>query len=194
MKLTQKLIIGFLAVSIFSAIVGYVGFASMMIVSDAVESMSLQMAPHQATAINELSRVIKTAIDRSLVSIILIIAVSMISAITLGVIYARAITRPVQDIKQASEEMKSGYSGVKKLSVVSEDEFGDLESTFNTMIDDVKKRDDEILKKNKELEKSESELQKKVAELERFNKLAVGRELKMIELKKKIKELEGKRN
>lgn len=37
---------------------------------------------------------------------------------------------------------------------------------------------------------AEEELKRKVEELERFKKLAVGRELKMVELKKRIKELE----
>ncbi|MCX6814352.1 MAG: PAS domain S-box protein [Candidatus Aenigmarchaeota archaeon] len=41
-----------------------------------------------------------------------------------------------------------------------------------------------------EQKKAEEELKSKVEELERFNKLAVGRELKMIELKKRIGELE----
>ncbi len=43
-----------------------------------------------------------------------------------------------------------------------------------------------------ERKRAEEELKKRTEELERFNKMAVGRELKMIGLKKKIKELEEK--
>jgi len=45
-----------------------------------------------------------------------------------------------------------------------------------------------------ERKKSEEEIKKNNEELEKFNKIAVGRELQMVELKKKIKELEEKLN
>ena len=41
------------------------------------------------------------------------------------------------------------------------------------------------------LEKTKKDLESKIEELEKFNTLVVGRELKMIELKKKIEELEN---
>lgn len=44
-------------------------------------------------------------------------------------------------------------------------------------------------KKAKELEEKTKELQEKIIELEKFHRMAVGRELKMIQLKKEIKKL-----
>ncbi len=44
----------------------------------------------------------------------------------------------------------------------------------------------------KQVEERTAELKEKMADLERFNKLAVGRELKMIELKEEVKKLTGK--
>lgn len=47
-------------------------------------------------------------------------------------------------------------------------------------------------RREEEIKKRTKELRERVGELEKFQKLTVGRELKMIELKKKIKELEEK--
>lgn len=44
----------------------------------------------------------------------------------------------------------------------------------------------------KKVEEKTKELKEKIEELEQFNKFAVGRELKMLELKKRLKELEDK--
>jgi len=68
----------------------------------------------------------------------------------------------------------------------------------------IKEATERLEKKIEELEKAKAgleervkertrKLQEKVEELERFHKLAVGRELKMIELKKEVKELKKKR-
>ncbi len=61
------------------------------------------------------------------------------------------------------------------------------EETLQKTKDELEKR---VKERTAELQKAKDELQKKIVDLERFADLSVGRELKMVELKKKIKELE----
>ncbi len=48
----------------------------------------------------------------------------------------------------------------------------------------------EIKKKEEEVRASRAELEERISAMERFNKLTIGREMKMVELKEKISELE----
>lgn len=48
-----------------------------------------------------------------------------------------------------------------------------------------------IIRDMTDSKKIEENLQNKIDELERFNRVAIGRELKMVELKQKIRQLEG---
>jgi PAS domain S-box-containing protein len=50
----------------------------------------------------------------------------------------------------------------------------------------------EIKKKEAQVQQSKKELEEKIEEMEKFNKLVVGREIKMTELKERIRELEEK--
>ncbi len=60
-------------------------------------------------------------------------------------------------------------------------------------ISETKKREDEIRKQKEELEEKTGELETRNAEMKRLNDLAIGRELKMVELKKRISELEKRK-
>ena len=64
---------------------------------------------------------------------------------------------------------------------------GDIIGAVETLEDITKQK-----KTEENLKKINQQFQTKIEEIERFNKFAVGRELRMIELKKKIKELEEK--
>ncbi len=105
-----------------------------------------------------------------------------------------SVIRPIKELGRGIEAIRSNNLEYK-ICVGSNDELGDLASAFNQMSSDLKKSRKELENYNTDLEKKvlgrTRELQARVDELERFHKLTVGRELKMIELKKRIEELEG---
>ena len=70
-----------------------------------------------------------------------------------------------------------------------EDEFTELLVGLTLMVDDIREMIEERENTITILKQTEEALEHRVQELERFNRLAVGRELRMVELKGRINEL-----
>ncbi|MFH1228835.1 MAG: HAMP domain-containing protein [Candidatus Aenigmatarchaeota archaeon] len=119
-------------------------------------------------------------------------AALFIVVILFGFYVSYLFTRPITELTSASKKVASGKLNVR-MSYSSKDEIGELFAAFKHMLYDLKKSRDETDTRNTEIKKSKKELQEKVEELEKFNRFSVGRELKMIELKKNIKNLESKK-
>ena len=120
-----------------------------------------------------------------------------------SIFIARGITNPLRELVEKTKEVTTGKLDVK-IEAKTRDELAELIESFNKMAEDLKEAKTvleikveartrelkELAEKQEELVgQKTTELQEKVEELERFNKLAVGRELKMIELKKEIEKL-----
>ena len=116
-------------------------------------------------------------------------------------------------LKKLTEEMKKETQGRldTHLGINSRDEFEETAKFFNEMVEELR-RDRAALEEAKNIleikvqartkelrelvdgqeeiiKERTKEIQEKMKELEKFNKLAVGRELKMVELKEEIKKL-----
>lgn len=110
-----------------------------------------------------------------------------LSAILIGAIiififafyFSKIFTKSLLELKTATQEIIKGDFN-RKVKVESKDEFKDLADSFNKMAEE--------LKENKE--NVEQKVKDKTKDLETINKYMVGRELKMIELKKQINNLE----
>jgi HAMP domain-containing protein len=135
---------------------------------------------------------------------------SFFSILLVSFFLGRYITQPLKKLSLGAKEVAAGNLETK-VEIKTKDEFEELATTFNEMIRELKNYqasleesksvlEVKVAARTRELrELAESleekvkertkELQGKVEELERFHKLAVGRELKMVELKKEIENL-----
>ena len=115
--------------------------------------------------------------------------------IAAGVVLAISITRPIVRLSQATEKIRKGELKVQ-VPVISRDEIGNLTETFNLTVVALDEAQGKLREYSKNLEDTVAartvELKDKVDELSRINRLMVDRELKMVELKKLISELEKK--
>lgn len=139
-----------------------------------------------------------------------VIGGGLILIILILFILLRGIVGPLRKMTVACEEIRGGNLDVK-IKVESRTEIGELATTFNKTIADLKKSKEALeeakatleikveartkeLKElaeglEEEVKRRTKEVYERMEELEKFQKVTIGRELKMIELKKEIKKL-----
>ncbi|NTV23349.1 MAG: HAMP domain-containing protein [Nanoarchaeota archaeon] len=105
--------------------------------------------------------------------------------------FSKNVTNPLEHLLIAVEDVKRGNFSTR-VEIKDTGEVEKLGSAFNEMILAISSSQSELNKERDNLSLSNIELEKKIAELEKIQKLVVDRELKMIELKRKIKEIGGK--
>ena len=134
----------------------------------------------------------------------------LVLVLFISVLISRNLAQPLKKLITGTKAISAGQFDVK-IDVDTKDEIEELSYFFNQMAIDLKKSQEAIKESNELLEakvnsrtnelkeltrtlkdrvkEKTKELLLRVEELEKFHKLAVGRELKMIELKKEIERL-----
>jgi HAMP domain-containing protein len=113
-------------------------------------------------------------------SIIILISGGLILFILLYYVIANSVLKPLKKFETAAKEIAQGNFD-QDIKVSTHDEIGLLSNTFNKMAH--------------ELKESRKDIEKKVADrtkdLTKLNQFMIGRELKMVELKKEINRLKS---
>jgi sensor histidine kinase YesM len=124
--------------------------------------------------------------------LVLLVLVIMVSVIIFALFISRMLSRPIVQLSKSALRIAGGDLKPIEIKHNLNDEIGDLVDAFNKMSEDLHIATvsrDALVKEIANRKQAEKELKKKMHQLERFNKLTVDRELRMIELKKEINEL-----
>lgn len=108
---------------------------------------------------------------------ILITAFNLIILVFISILFTRNLVTPINKIITQMKKVGRGKTKAK-VEVDTGDEIEVLAGKFNQMAKDIREY-------HQRLEERRQELQERVNELEKFHSATVGRELTMIELKKK---------
>ena len=123
---------------------------------------------------------IQEAIGAGIMWTIVSLIAAWLLTIILGLIISSRISQSISILVKTAKEITAGNLSTRA-NIHSKDEVGELAASLNEMADKLQEIHVKI----------EAKVKKRTAELEKINKFMTGRELKMIELKKKITELEN---
>ncbi len=137
--------------------------------------------------------------DLNIKNLFLIMPIMLMALLIFAVMLLNLyIVTPIKKLSQITKEFGQGKKeNLKKIIhyFSRKDEIGDLAVSVDIMTSQIQRSKDEleekVLSRTKELEEEQEKSKQKLKELERWQKTTVGRELKMIELKKQIKILQS---
>ena len=152
---------------------------------DRLASQLLLLSQEMASGASSLNEEIRAEVIERLEKSRLIVAIVIITfvlIIAIGIwLIIIIVMKPITKLRKGVEIV--GQGNLKhKIEINSKDEIGELAGAFNEMAANLQKSRTNIEKQVKE----------RTADLERLNKSMVGRELKMMELKKEIKKFKHK--
>jgi nitrogen fixation/metabolism regulation signal transduction histidine kinase len=109
----------------------------------------------------------------------------LVIVVIYGSLFSKQLVQPIEKLSVAAKEIAAGNMEVTMDNTLldQKDEVGTLSDSFKTMVETIKAKITELNKSKMALENSNEELGK-------LNSYMVGREMKMVELKGKISELE----
>lgn len=180
----------------------------MLVISD-----SLPIFEWELVVFRQISEIYKPASalenDLALITFIVLIFIFIVS-----IYFSQLIVNPIKELHKGIEIIEKGDLDYR-VDIQTNDEIAELGTAFNQMAKELKKyhgtseESKNVLKikvkaRTKELEElakslddkvkeRTEELEKRLSELERFHKLTVGRELKIIELKKELAKLKSRK-
>ncbi|PCI39424.1 MAG: hypothetical protein COB46_08910 [Rhodospirillaceae bacterium] len=131
------------------------------------------------------SDLIKNNVSKHLKTNALILLVLMLTLIVVTwFVTQRIILRPIYHLRSSIKRMDEERVW-EPVDWPSRDEIGNVISAFNGMQEKQISTEETLIQHADELRQSETNLKDKIEEVERFNRLAMGRELRVIELKTK---------
>lgn len=189
-KARMSIFVKFLLLSIISTIIPII-ITGILIILSYQEVINQILIEQKTELIKESEQGLFLALYNIKIQIGLILFIVIILTLFSNILMTRSLTRPLKNLIKGTKEVARGNLDYL-IKVETKDELGELTNNFNVMIQQLKKAKMVSEEARVTIEDKTKELQKRIADLERFHQLTVGRELKMVELKKRIKELEEK--
>lgn len=186
----MSIFIKFLLLSIISTIIPLV-ITGILIILSYQEVINQFIAEQGIDLIGEPEQGLFLTLSNIRIQVVLTLFIVIILTLFSNVLMTRNLIRPLKNLIKGTKEVAKGNLDYI-IKIKAKDELGELTNNFNSMVQQIKQEKKVSEKVRVDLEGKTKELQQKVADLEKFHKLTIGRELKMVELKKQIKELKEK--